>query len=84
MEGNIYPNPATDKAFIELIYNNELPGNLEIFDAGGSLIQEYTVLLVAGGIELDIQQLKNGFYFVTLSNAETGFIQKGKFVKMKH
>jgi len=81
---NIYPNPATDKAFIELIYNNELPGNLEIFDAGGSLIQEYTVLLVAGGIELDIQQLKNGFYFVTLSNAETGFIQKGKFVKMKH
>jgi len=63
---NIFPNPATNKVFIELIHNNGLPGKLEVFDASGSLITDYEVNLVAGGIELNLQQLKQGFYFITL------------------
>jgi len=79
---NIYPNPTTDRVIIEIIHNNELPGKLELFDASGSLITEYKVSLVAGGIELNLQNLKQGFYFVTLSDEVSGFIQKGKLVKV--
>jgi len=80
---NIFPNPATNKAFIELVHNTGLPGQLEIYDASGRQILDYTVTIVAGGIELDIQHLNEGLYFVTLSDSENGFIKVGKLVKMK-
>lgn len=80
---NIYPNPANHKVYIELVYNNGDIGQLEIFDAEGRLITNYSVNIIAGGIELDIQELKNGFYFVTLSDPESGLLQKGKLVKMQ-
>ncbi|RLD54742.1 MAG: hypothetical protein DRJ05_14140 [Bacteroidetes bacterium] len=80
---NIFPNPATDKAFIELVHNNGLPGKLEMFDASGKLITGFNINFVSGGIEMDIRHLDDGLYFITLSDTETGFVQIGKLVKMK-
>ena len=78
---NIYPNPASKTVFIELINNNAEAGKLELFDVSGKRITDYSLNVVAGGIELDIQNLSEGFYFVTLTDPASGFIQKGKLVK---
>ncbi|NOX47741.1 MAG: PKD domain-containing protein [Chlorobi bacterium] len=80
---NIFPNPATDKAYIELLHNNGLPGILKMFDASGKMITDFNVKFVSGGIEMDIRQLDDGLYFITLSDIETGFLKTGKLVKMK-
>lgn len=79
---NIYPNPVQNTAFIELLNNTDGSSKIEVFDVNGKLISEYSVQLVSGGIELDVANLQNGIYFVTLTNSESGFMQKGKLVKV--
>ena len=80
---NIYPNPAGNRVHVELIQNNGEDFKIQLFDVSGKLITNYTATIVAGGIDLDIENLNNGFYFITLTDSGTGFIEKGKIVKMK-
>jgi len=80
---NIYPNPAFDKAFVELVHNNGNPGTIKIIDAGGRIVTDYEISIVAGGIEMDIRNLEKGFYFVTLADPETGLVKTGKLVKVR-
>jgi hypothetical protein len=77
----IYPNPATNKIHVEVIYNSMLDGKIQMLDLSGKLITDFTVNIVAGGIELDIQNLSNGLYFITITDTDSGFIKAGKFVK---
>ena len=50
----------------------------------GKLVNEYTINFVAGGIELDMQKLDEGLYFITLTDPTSGFIQKGKMIKINN
>lgn len=81
---NIYPNPVKNTAYIEFVNNTEGNSKIEVFDITGKLVTNIPVSIVAGGIELDVQQLSGGIYFVTITNSETGFIQKGKMVKIEN
>ncbi|MCX6257449.1 MAG: T9SS type A sorting domain-containing protein [Bacteroidia bacterium] len=78
---NIYPNPASDKVFIELISKTE-NSKIQIFDARGELVTEYSLNIMAGVIEMDVHSLHDGIYFITLTDPDSGFVQKGKIVKM--
>ena len=77
----IYPNPATNKIHVEIIYNSMQDGKIQMFDLSGKLITDFTVNIVAGGIDLDIQHLSKGLYFITITDPGSGFIKAGKFVK---
>jgi len=79
---NIYPNPVSSSAFVEIINNTGEYGQVAIYDMRGKLITEYDINFVAGGLELDIRQLKAGVYFVAITDAETGFVRNGKMVKV--
>jgi hypothetical protein len=79
---NIYPNPVTNTAYIEFIDNSDGNSKIEVFDINGKLVNDINISLVAGGVEMDVQQLRGGIYFVTITNPESGFIQKGKLVKV--
>jgi hypothetical protein len=79
---SIYPNPVKNTAYIELLNNMDGNSKIEVFDVNGKLINEYSLQIVAGGIELDVAHLQNGIYFVTLINSESGIMQKGKMVKV--
>ncbi len=62
---NIYPNPATDKVFIEI---NEILGleiQLSIFDINGKLKYK-EVRPFKNKFEIDIQNLNSGIYFIDL------------------
>lgn len=78
---NIYPTPSISFVFIELINNNP-NGKIQLFDMKGQLIVDYKVDFVSGKIEMDIRSLNPGIYFVTLTDAETGIMQKGKLIKL--
>lgn len=47
----------------------------------GKKIKGYTINFVAGGIEIDLEELSEGYYFITLIS-DTGSVQKGKLVKV--
>jgi hypothetical protein len=79
---NIYPNPATNSVFVEAVNANSENSLLEIFDISGRKVHEYVINFVSGGIEIDIQNLNQGIYFVTLSDKQSGVLQKGKLVKI--
>jgi nitrous oxidase accessory protein NosD len=79
----VYPNPAMNKVYVELIHNAGENCKIEIFDISGAVVTGYDVSIVAGGLELDIRQLNSGFYTITLSDQSSGFIQMGKLLKLK-
>ena len=78
---NIFPNPAKDKVYIEVVDSGMLDGKIRLFDASGKQVGDYTLNFVAGGLEVDIRNLRQGLYFVTLTDQNSGFIQTGKLVK---
>jgi hypothetical protein len=81
---NIFPNPASTNVFVEAFNASSTQSKIEIFDMSGRLVTDYTINFVAGGLELDIRKLTQGFYFVTLSDVNSGIVQKGKLVKMRN
>jgi len=81
---HIYPNPVSNTVFIELINNNSETSKLELFDMTGKLVTDYTINFVAGVIELDMQKLNEGLYFITLTDPTSGFIQKAKMIKINN
>jgi hypothetical protein len=78
---NIYPNPAKEKAFIEVAKSGMINGKIQMFDGSGKQVNDYKLNFVAGGIEVDISNLRSGLYFVTLTDENFGLIQTGKLVK---
>ncbi|MCP4295385.1 MAG: T9SS type A sorting domain-containing protein, partial [Proteobacteria bacterium] len=81
---NIYPNPVKNTAYIEFLNNTEGDSKIEVFDITGKLVNKISISIVAGGFEMDVQQLRGGIYFVTITDPESGFIQKGKMVKVEN
>jgi hypothetical protein len=80
----IRPNPATDRVFIEYLAGSLADTRIQLFDASGKLVTGYTVNNISGGIEIDIRNLNEGFYFVTLTDKGTGRVKSGKLIKTGH
>jgi hypothetical protein len=67
---------------VELVNTNSATSKIEVFDVIGNRVQEYTINFVAGGIVLDVHKLRRGLYFIVLTDPTSGFIQKGKMLKV--
>ncbi len=80
----IRPNPATDKVFIEYLKGSLAETRISLYDASGKLVTSYSVNNILGGLELDIRNLNEGFYFVTLTDPSTGQVKSGKLIKTGH
>jgi PKD repeat protein len=78
---NIFPNPANEKVQIEVVKTGMLNGKIQLFDGSGKQVTDFKLEFVAGGIELDIRNLRSGLYFVTLTDENFGLIMTGKLVK---
>jgi len=76
----IYPNPANEILNVELkILNEQEPiSNLKfiIYNSLGQLIREEDLILKDKTISIKTDELKNGIYFLNLSNAKLGSINK--------
>jgi hypothetical protein len=79
----IRPNPASDKVYIEFLQNNVSEDKIKLYDVSGKLVTGYAASIVNGGIELDISNLREGFYIVTLTDGGSGIVKTGKLIKVK-
>jgi hypothetical protein len=61
----IYPNPASDRLFVEINEISELNSQLSIFDINGKL-KNQEIKRYNNRIEIDIRNLNSGIYFVNL------------------
>ena len=78
----LFPNPATNKVYIEYMNSKVSESRIELHDVSGKLISNYQLEYISGGIEIDISSLREGFYFVTLTDATSGIVRSGKLVKV--
>ncbi|MFL5764616.1 MAG: T9SS type A sorting domain-containing protein [Bacteroidia bacterium] len=73
-EFSIYPNPANDHIIVKHSGNN---ATAAIYDATGKLLKY--VELQAGGQQVDISELPDGLYFITLSDGKK--LSSARFIK---
>jgi len=79
----IRPNPATDKVYIDFINNGISESNIRLLDVSGKLVSNYTINFMTYGIELDISNLREGFYVVSVTDPDSGIVKAGKLIKVK-
>lgn len=71
-----YPNPAHDVLSVSIKnWHNSSSKNLKLFDALGRVVTEKTVY-TEGVVDLPINNLTNGFYFITLNIDNQQFTKK--------
>lgn len=70
----LYPNPATTKIIIDITNNNTATKLLEIFTVGGEKIFETKT--TQNQIILNIENYRQGGYFIKLKTGESNFINK--------
>jgi hypothetical protein len=67
----IYPNPATEKVYIDILTETGVNVNIKIFSTEGKLIKESDSDSFTVGkhtFEIDLSQFKTGVYFVQVVN----------------
>ncbi|MBI3518432.1 MAG: T9SS type A sorting domain-containing protein [Bacteroidetes bacterium] len=67
----VYPNPSSEKVFIEFNSNESKQMNIELFDLLGNIVltTPITSSLGENKVELNLQGLSNGVYFVRINNS---------------
>ena len=66
--GDFFPNPASDKAYINVDASQIKSDNLlvQLYDAKGSLLRSELLMMQSGQLEVDLQGLSAGLYTVRL------------------
>lgn len=64
----IYPNPASDKVTVSIYSADDQSGTIKLLDANGKLITVQPTTLQVGdnSIDLNVQPLANGIYFIQI------------------
>jgi hypothetical protein len=75
----IYPNPAKDILYLNIVDEHFKTASISVFNSAGSLV--YSALTPNKNNELQVQDLENGIYLIQVENTETGKILFSKFVK---
>jgi hypothetical protein len=70
LDWSVYPNPVTDRFFINT--SSEVPVSIQVFDRHGRKVQQGT-----NNQYIDVSSLSNGLYFVELKSS-----QRKKIVKL--
>jgi hypothetical protein len=77
----IYPNPASDKLFLEM--ERRITGKVKIYNISGQMLLEVNTANIENGI--DISRLRPGMYFVEINGLRDSYLNQkamGKFIKL--
>lgn len=67
----VFPNPSSEVVTISSSDNSELPsGLIQIFDIQGKLVKEVNIPKYQSRVQLNIQGLSKGSYFIKLQGKE--------------
>ena len=79
----LYPNPSAGESTLSFYVSTKQFVSVRIFSTNGTLIKELTAKTFAAGrhsIEIESDQLPQGFYFIELDKGGTKTLTK--FIKM--
>ncbi len=71
---NIYPNPATDKVFIDL--SDQSIDEIKLMDISGKVVKQIVKDADQAIVELDVSTFSKGIYLIEAKNASEQSIQK--------
>ena len=81
MELEIYPNPTSNILFIKIPTNNKFD-RLEIIDINGKISTNYNSILKNGTLEINVEDLPNGTYFIQMfKNSQPIYSNKFSVIK---
>ena len=74
----VFPNPVKDIISIKLISANDNRATVDILDIGGKVVLRmgYPVVSGANLLKMDVGSLKNGIYFIKVTNDDESFMNK--------
>jgi len=81
LEFNIFPNPCTDKVFIEIERNFREILSVEVFTLGGQKILVRSLPAEAGKHELNLESLNNGSYIILIKSDNGTVIHRNILMK---
>jgi hypothetical protein len=74
-----WPNPATDKVCVETNDNSGAPVHYQILNSSGQLLGEGVSIATAGVLEVPVNELPGGFYFLRIQI--DGSVRITKFIR---
>jgi len=76
-EANLFPNPVSDIVFLEMEAGSQGIYEVNIFDATGRLVKNGKKTLSGNTLQINVEALPEGPYFITVPAAKTS----GRFMK---
>ncbi len=80
LEAVVYPNPAADVLNFAFGLPLAHKTNLQVFDMGGRLLNEYSILQGSSHFEISMKSYSSGAYFYTISSENSK--SSGKFIRL--
>ena len=77
-EIEIFPNPSTDKVFVNFKGKDITTGNLELVNLSGQKV--YSQMVNQNQVEIDVKHLQKGIYFVVFRNTKNEKVSYSKLV----
>ena len=77
------PNPSSSFIYFQLNLNDDV-SKLQIVDISGKEIHNYAFTQKEDKVKIDIRNLKEGVYFISIESTERGIIKTGKIVKVEN
>ena len=80
----LYPNPATSRLFMDIETSEDADARITIYDMSGRVVKAEQRSVFSGqqNLKLDVDQLSDGVYFLSLQIGEE--VYSKKFVKSNH
>lgn len=72
-EFTVYPNPAEDIVFIE---TKNIEGSVSVVDGLGRVLMTRTISTIESSIQLDLNHLKAGVYYLKIDNGSESYLEK--------
>lgn len=70
---NLFPNPASDQVYVNWNANSDQTVVVEVYNITGTLVMslQKAVMQGANALELDVKQLEEGIYFLTINGVDS-------------
>ncbi|MBC8047399.1 MAG: T9SS type A sorting domain-containing protein [Fimbriimonadaceae bacterium] len=73
---NVYPNPASDIAAIEIKNTTNTKYTIEVFDINAKKIETLASDKIISSLQLNVSNYKSGIYFIAVSNGKNKSVKK--------
>ena len=81
----IYPNPVSDKLYIDYTAKNNIYGKLFIYDIIGEKVLSQSIDLIQNThIDIDVSSFNNGIYMISIEDTEGNTIHTEKIIINKN